>query len=109
MVHPDNSKTIFLTIGDTTPDRIGTVMRSQDTGKTWKSLSLSEPPNSAMWVVSVPFFNSQLAFAGSRHYCFHPHLDVVPQLASKSGAERIPWPSHGRNSASPSQVNLRSG
>ncbi len=67
VVHPKNSKTIFLTIGDTTPGRIGTVMRSLDTGKTWENLSLSEPPNSAMWVVSVPSFNSQMAFAGSRY------------------------------------------
>lgn len=40
-VHPDDPKTIFVTIGDATPGWIGTVMRSQDTGKTWENLPLS--------------------------------------------------------------------
>lgn len=67
MVHPGDPKTVFLTIGDSTPGRTGTVMRSQDTGKTWENLSLSNPPNSAMWVVNVQPANPQIAFAGSRY------------------------------------------
>ena len=42
-------------------------MRSKDTGRTWENLPLPTPPNSAMWVVSVPSFNPQVAFAGSRY------------------------------------------
>lgn len=66
-VQPGNPNTIFLTIGDTTPGPIGTVMRSKDTGQTWQNLPLPAPPNSAMWVVNVPPFNPQVAFAGSRY------------------------------------------
>ena len=66
-VHPGDPNTIFVTIGDTTPGRIGTVMRSRDTGKNWESLTLSAQPNSAMWVVNVPTFNTHMAFAGSRY------------------------------------------
>ena len=46
MVQPDDPKTVFLTIGDSTPGRIGTVMRSKDVGKTWESLNLSVQPTS---------------------------------------------------------------
>ena len=66
-VQPGNPNTIFVSIGDSTPGRIGTVMRSKDTGGTWENLPLPSPPNSAMWVVNVPSFNPQIAFAGSRY------------------------------------------
>ncbi len=66
-VQPDNPNTIFVSIGDSTPGRIGTVMRSKDTGGTWENLPLPSPPNSAMWVVNLPSFNPQIAFAGSRY------------------------------------------
>ena len=66
-VQPGNPNTIFVSIGDSTPGRIGTVMRSKDTGGTWEDLELPSPPNSAMWVVNVPAFNPQIAFAGSRY------------------------------------------
>ena len=33
-VKPDDPKTVFLTLGDSTPGRIGTVMRSRDAGAT---------------------------------------------------------------------------
>ncbi len=66
-VQPGNPKTIFVSIGDSTPGRIGTVMRSKDTGLSWENLPLPTPPNSAMWVVNVPSFNPQIAFAGSRY------------------------------------------
>jgi len=67
MVKPDNPQTIFVTIGDTTPGRTGTVMRSTDTGKTWHNLSLPVQPNTAMWVVNAQPFNPQVIFAGSRY------------------------------------------
>ena len=67
MVKPDNPQTIFVTIGDTTPGRNGTVMRSTDTGKTWQNLSLPVQPNKAMWVVNAQPFNPQVIFAGSRY------------------------------------------
>ncbi len=71
-VHPGNPSTIFLTIGDTTPGRTGTVMRSKDSGQTWKDLSLPTSPNSAMWVVDISSPDGRLAYAGSRYghlYC----------------------------------------
>jgi photosystem II stability/assembly factor-like uncharacterized protein len=67
MVQPGNPKAVFLTIGDTTPGRIGTVMRSQDTGKTWENLSLPVQPNTAMWVVNIQPSDPQVVFAGSRY------------------------------------------
>ena len=66
-IHPGNPSTIFLTIGDTTPGRTGTIMRSKDSGQTWENLSLSTPPNSAMWVVDISSFDDRLAYAGSRY------------------------------------------
>ena len=67
MVRPDNPSVVFLTIGDTTPGRIGTVMRSVDCGKSWENLSLSVEPNTAMWVVNVQPFDPQVVFAASRY------------------------------------------
>ena len=67
MVQPGSPNVIFLTIGDATPGRTGTVMRSRDTGQTWESLSLPVPPNTAMWVVNSQPFDPQVIFAGSRY------------------------------------------
>ena len=67
MVQPGNSNVIFLTIGDTTPGRTGTVMRSKDTGKTWERLSLPVEPNTAMWVVNAQPSDPEVVFAGSRY------------------------------------------
>ena len=67
LVQPGNSNNIFVTIGDSTPGRVGTVMRSQDTGKTWESLPLPVEPNSAMWVVNAQAAEPQVMFAGSRY------------------------------------------
>ena len=67
MVQPGNHRVIFLTIGDTTPGRTGTVMRSKDTGRTWESLSLPVEPNTAMWVVNVQPFDPNVVLAGSRY------------------------------------------
>ncbi len=67
MVQPDDPKTVFLTIGDSTPGRIGTVMRTKDVGKTWESLNLSVQPNSAMWAVHARPDSPQVMVAGSRY------------------------------------------
>ena len=67
LVQPGNSNNIFVTIGDSTPGRVGTVMRSQDTGKTWESLPLPVEPNSSMWVVNAQAAEPQVMFAGSRY------------------------------------------
>lgn len=67
MVQPGNPQVIFLTIGDTTPGRNGTVMRSKDAGKTWQSLPLPVQPNTAMWVVNIQPFDPNVIFAGSRY------------------------------------------
>jgi len=66
-VKPDNAKTVFVTLGDTTPGRIGTVMRSSDAGATWQSLALPVPPNSAVWTVSLPASAPDTVFAASRY------------------------------------------
>ena len=67
MVQPGRPTTIFVTIGDTTPGRTGTVMRSKDTGRTWESLPLPVDPNTAMWVVNMQPANPEVVFAGSRY------------------------------------------
>jgi len=67
MVQPGQPNTIFVTIGDSTPGRVGAVMRSKDTGKTWESLPLPVEPNTAMWVVNMQPADPQVVFAGSRY------------------------------------------
>jgi photosystem II stability/assembly factor-like uncharacterized protein len=67
LVKPDDSKVVFLTIGDATPGRTGTVMRSEDAGHTWKSLSLPVQPNTAMWVVNIQPSDTSVVMAGSRY------------------------------------------
>ena len=66
-VQPDDPQTIFLTVGDTTPGRVGAIMRSKDTGKTWEQLPLPVDPNTAMWVVNVQSFDPRVVLAGSRY------------------------------------------
>jgi photosystem II stability/assembly factor-like uncharacterized protein len=66
-IQPGTATTVFVTIGDTTPGRIGTVMRSRDTGRTWESLGLPAQPNSAMWVVHMQPAAPDVVFAGSRY------------------------------------------
>jgi photosystem II stability/assembly factor-like uncharacterized protein len=66
-VKPGSPSTIFLAIGDATPGRTGTIMRSKDTGDSWESLSLPVPPNSAMWVVDVQAEDPNVVFAASRY------------------------------------------
>ncbi|HEV8530817.1 MAG TPA: hypothetical protein VGT00_05340 [Methylomirabilota bacterium] len=66
-VKPDDPRTVFVTLGDTTPGRIGTVMRSRDAGATWQSLGLPVQPNSAVWTVSLPASAPDTVLAASRY------------------------------------------
>jgi len=66
-VKPNDPKTVFVTLGDSTPGRIGTVMRSRDAGATWQSLELPVQPNSAMWTVSMSAAAPDTVFAASRY------------------------------------------
>ena len=66
-VKPNDPRTVFVTLGDSTPGRIGTVMRSKDAGATWQSLGLPVQPNSAMWTVSIPASAPDTVFAASRY------------------------------------------
>jgi len=64
---PGDARTVFLTLGDSTPGRVGTVLRSQDAGATWQNLGLPVQPNSAMWTVSIPASAPDMVFAASRY------------------------------------------
>ena len=66
-VRPDDPKTVFLTLGDSTPGRVGTVMRSRDAGATWRSVDLPVQPNSAVWTVAVPAGAPDTVLAASRY------------------------------------------
>jgi photosystem II stability/assembly factor-like uncharacterized protein len=66
-VKPDDPRTVYVTLGDSTPGRIGTVMRSRDAGATWQNLALPGQPNSAMWTVSLPAAAPDTVFAASRY------------------------------------------
>ena len=66
-VKPDDPRTVYVTLGDSTPGRIGTVMRSRDAGATWQNLALPAQPNSAMWTVSLPAAAPDMVFAASRN------------------------------------------
>jgi photosystem II stability/assembly factor-like uncharacterized protein len=65
-VRPDDPRTVFLTLGDSTPGRVGTIMRSRDAGATWQNLPLPQP-NSAIWTVTIPAAQPNLVFAASRY------------------------------------------
>ena len=67
LVQPGSPQNIFLTLGDTTPGRTGTIMRSKDTGKTWEELTLPVQPNTAMWVLNSPPSSPNTILAGSRY------------------------------------------
>jgi photosystem II stability/assembly factor-like uncharacterized protein len=66
-VKPNDPRTVFVTLGDSTPGRIGTIMRSRDAGVTWQSLGLPVPPNSAMWTASMSTWDPDTVFAASRY------------------------------------------
>ncbi len=64
---PNDPQTVFLTVGDATPGRTGTIMRSRDAGATWDSLGFPVQPNSAMWTISIPAAEPDTMFAASRY------------------------------------------
>src|SRR4030095_3034752 len=64
---PGDPRTVFLTLGDSTPGRIGTVMRSRDAGATWESLKFPVQPNSAIWTVSIPASAPDTMLCASRY------------------------------------------
>jgi photosystem II stability/assembly factor-like uncharacterized protein len=64
---PDDPNTVFVTIGDATPGRTGTIMRSCDAGRSWESLALPGQPNSAMWTMTIPKASPDVMFAASRY------------------------------------------
>jgi photosystem II stability/assembly factor-like uncharacterized protein len=66
-VKPGDGKTVFVTLGDSTPGRIGTVIRSKDAGATWQTLGLPVQPNSAVWTISIPAAAPETVFAASRY------------------------------------------
>src|SRR5213593_4490656 len=66
-VKPNDPRTVFVTLGDTTPGRIGAVMRSRDAGATWQSLGLPVQPNSAIWTVSMSAAAPETVLAASRY------------------------------------------
>src|SRR4029450_12059082 len=66
-VKPGDPRTVFLTLGDSTPGRIGTVMRSRDAGATWESLKFPVQPNSAIWTVSIPASAPDTMLCASRY------------------------------------------
>src|SRR5881409_3144396 len=66
-VRPDDPRTVFLTLGDSTPGRIGTVVRSRDAGVTWETLKFPVHPNSAIWTVAVSESAPDIMFAASRY------------------------------------------
>jgi photosystem II stability/assembly factor-like uncharacterized protein len=64
---PDDPTTVFVTLGDSTPGRVGTVMRSRDTGATWHNLGLPVQPNSAVWTLSASASAPDTVLAASRY------------------------------------------
>jgi photosystem II stability/assembly factor-like uncharacterized protein len=66
-VKPNDPRTVFVTLGDSTPGRVGTIVRSRDTGATWQNLDLPVQPNSAMWTLSMPASAPDTVLAASRY------------------------------------------
>jgi photosystem II stability/assembly factor-like uncharacterized protein len=58
---------VFLTLGDSTPGRIGTVVRTRDAGVTWQPLAFPVQPNSAIWTVAVSDSAPDTMFVASRY------------------------------------------
>jgi hypothetical protein len=65
-VKPNDAKSVPH-LGDSTPGRVGTVMRSRDAGATWQNLGLPVQPNSAVWTVSIPASAPDTVFTASRY------------------------------------------
>ena len=70
-VKPDDPKTVYVTVGDATPGRVGAIMRSKDAGASWESLNLPVQPNSAMWTLCIPAAAPDTVFAASRYGYFY--------------------------------------
>lgn len=66
-VHPAESKTIFLGLGDFTPGSSGAIAQSQDFGKSWKMLPLPAEPNSTVWTFGTHRAAPNIIFAASRY------------------------------------------
>ncbi len=66
-VKPGDPRTVFVTLGDSTPGRIGAVVRSRDAGVTWETLKFPVQPNSAIWTVAVAESAPDMMFAASRY------------------------------------------
>jgi len=66
-VKPGDPRTVFLTLGDSTPGRIGTVVRTRDAGVTWEALKFPVQPNSAIWTVAIADSAPDTMFAASRY------------------------------------------
>src|SRR5215467_13633871 len=64
---PRDPRTVFVTLGDSTPGRIGTVVRSRDAGATWEPLTFPVQPNSAIWTVAISDTAPDTMFAASRY------------------------------------------
>jgi len=63
---PGDPRTVYLTVGDATPGRTGTIMRSRDAGASWQPLGVPQP-NSAMWTITIPAAEPDTMFAASRY------------------------------------------
>src|SRR5262249_13178380 len=59
--------TAWAAIGDATPGTTGALMQTHDAGLTWKPSDLSQPPNSAMWVVRSQPDHPKRVLAASRY------------------------------------------
>lgn len=66
-VKPTDPKMLFATVGDATPGRTGTLMRSRDAGGTWETLNLPSQPNSAIWTLNFAETDPETMFAASRY------------------------------------------
>jgi photosystem II stability/assembly factor-like uncharacterized protein len=57
----------WAAIGDSTPGTTGALMQTRDAGLTWAAAMLSQPPNSAMWVVRTQPDHPERVLAASRY------------------------------------------
>jgi photosystem II stability/assembly factor-like uncharacterized protein len=64
---PDDPDVIFVSVGDSTPGRIGAVLRSRDAGATWETLQLPDRPNSVMWTIHISRTAPEIVLAASRY------------------------------------------
>jgi photosystem II stability/assembly factor-like uncharacterized protein len=65
----------WAAIGDSTPGTTGALMRTADAGLTWQPVTLSQPPNSAMWVVRSQPDHPERVLAASRYGYLYESTD----------------------------------